>query len=62
MQQETACMSSQRSVNLDVQLTYICVNFRIDTNKVIKVADFGLSEDIYSRTDKGVRVKMERLK
>ena len=42
-------MSSQRSVNLDVQLTYVCVNFRIDTNKVIKVADFGLSEDIYSR-------------
>ena len=29
--------------------TTFCQHFRIDSDNVIKVADFGLSEDIYSR-------------
>ena len=46
LQQGTACRSSQSSVHIYIVKLHV---FRIDTNNVIKVADFGLSEDVYSR-------------
>ena len=45
LQPETACMSSYSTSNL----IHILCCFRIDEHYTIKIADFGLSEDVYSK-------------
>ena len=48
--QETACKTiAQNAYFISYSHTVIFVVYRIDRNNVIKVADFGLSEDVYAR-------------